>query len=93
MLQELSNAVILTIGVWLIMKGKFSVGMLVAFQSLLQQFMMPVESLLDIGQSIQETRTSMERVQDVMKYASDNSYVKTFQRMILLNLKKLKRKQ
>ena len=87
MLQELSNAVILTIGVWLIMKGKFSVGMLVAFQSLLQQFMMPVESLLDIGQSIQETRTSMERVQDVMKYASDNSYVKTFQRMILLNLR------
>ena len=52
--------------------------MLVAFQSLLQQFMMPVESLLDIGQSIQETRTSMERVQDVMKYASDNSYVKAF---------------
>ena len=38
LLQELSNAVILTIGVWLIMKGKFSVGMLVAFQSLLQQF-------------------------------------------------------
>ena len=31
LLQELSNAVILTIGVWLIMKGKFSVGMLVAF--------------------------------------------------------------
>ena len=90
LLQELSNAVILTIGVWLIMKGKFSVGMLVAFQSLLQQFMMPVESLLDIGQSIQETRTSMERVQDVMKYASDNSYVKTFSEDDITEFEKLK---
>ena len=90
LLQELSNAAILTIGVWLIMKGKFSVGMLVAFQSLLQQFMMPVESLLDIGQSIQETRTSMERVQDVMKYASDNSYVKTFSEDDITEFEKLK---
>ena len=72
------------------MKGKFSVGMLVAFQSLLQQFMMPVESLLDIGQSIQETRTSMERVQDVMKYASDNSYVKTFSEDDITEFEKLK---
>ena len=90
LLQELSNAAILTIGVWLIMKGKFSVGMLVAFQSLLQQFMMPVESLLDIGQSIQETRTSMERVQDVMKYAPDNSYVKTFSEDDITEFEKLK---
>ena len=77
LLQDLSNAAILTIGVWLIMKGHFSVGMLIAFQSLIQQFMVPVESLLDIGQSIQEMRTSMERVQDVMKYPVDSSYIKT----------------
>lgn len=77
LIQELSNAAILTIGVWLIMKGHFSVGMLVAFQSLLQQFMVPVESLLDIGKSIQEMRTSMERVQDVMKYSEDVNYKKT----------------
>lgn len=77
LLQDLSNAAILTIGVWLIMKGHFSVGMLIAFQSLIQQFMVPVESLLDIGQSIQEMRTSMERVQDVMKYPEDSSYIKT----------------
>ena len=77
LLQDLSNAAILTIGVWLIMQGHFSVGMLIAFQSLIQQFMVPVESLLDIGQSIQEMRTSMERVQDVMKYPVDSSYIKT----------------
>ena len=89
LIQELSNAFILTLGVWLIMKGKFSIGMLVAFQSLLQQFMMPVENLLDIGQSIQETRTSMERVQDVMKYAPDNSYTKTFSEADVTEFEKL----
>lgn len=73
LIQELSNAAILTTGVWLIMKGHFSVGMLVAFQSLILQFMTPVESLLDIGQSLQEMRTSMERVQDVMKYPEDTN--------------------
>ena len=89
LIQELSNAFILTLGVWLIMKGKFSIGMLVAFQSLLQQFMMPVENLLDIGQSIQETRTSMERVQDVMKYVPDNSYTKTFSEADVTEFEKL----
>lgn len=89
LIQELSNAAILTIGVWLIMKGHFSVGMLVAFQSLLQQFMVPVESLLDIGQSIQEMRTSMERVQDVMKYAPDNSYTKTISEENVTEFEKL----
>ena len=89
LIQELSNAFILTLGVWLIMKGKFSIGMLVAFQSLLQQFMMPVENLLDIGQSIQETRTSMERVQDVMKYAPDNSYTKTVSEADVTEFEKL----
>lgn len=89
LIQELSNAAILTIGVWLIMKGHFSVGMLVAFQSLLQQFMVPVESLLDIGQSIQEMRTSMERVQDVMKYAPDNSYTKTISEEDVTEFEKL----
>ena len=71
LVQELSNAAILTIGVWMVMDGHFTVGMLVAFQSLIQQFMDPVESLLDIGQSVQEMRTSMERVEDVMKYPED----------------------
>lgn len=89
LLQEMSNAAILTIGVWLIMKGHFSVGMLVAFQSLLEQFMVPVESLLDIGQSIQEMRTSMERVQDVMKYAPDNSYTKTISEKDVTEFEKL----
>ena len=68
---------ILTIGVWMIMKGNFTAGMLVAFQAVLLQFMNPVNDLIDTGQSIQEMRSSMERVDDVMKYKiQEESHVK-----------------
>lgn len=68
LVQELSDIAILVLGSYLIMKGIFSAGMLLTFQSLMAQFMSPVEGLLDAGQSIQEMRTSMERIDDVMNY-------------------------
>ncbi len=71
LVQELSDVVILVLGAYLIMKGMFSAGMLLAFQSFMAQFMAPVEGLLDAGQSIQEMRTSMERIDDVMNYKED----------------------
>lgn len=77
LIQEISDVVILTIGVWMIMKGNFTAGMLVAFQAVLLQFMNPVNDLIDTGQSIQEMRSSMERVDDVMKYKiQEESHVK-----------------
>lgn len=71
LIQELSDVVILVLGAYLIMKGMFSAGMLLTFQSFMTQFMSPVEGLLDAGQSIQEMRTSMERIDDVMNYKED----------------------
>jgi len=71
LVQELSDVVILILGAYVIMKGMFSAGMLLTFQSLMAQFMSPVEGLLDAGQSIQEMRTSMERIDDVMHYKED----------------------
>ncbi len=71
LVQELSDVVILILGAYVIMKGMFSAGMLLTFQSLMDQFMSPVEGLLDAGQSIQEMRTSMERIDDVMHYKED----------------------
>jgi ABC-type bacteriocin/lantibiotic exporter with double-glycine peptidase domain len=53
------------------MDGQFSVGMLLAFQGLLTSFLSPVDSLLGLGQQLQEMRTSMERVQDVFDYPVD----------------------
>lgn len=71
LVQQLSGVIILALGVWMIIKGNFTVGMLLAFQSYMTQFLMPVNDLLETGQKLQEMRTSMERVDDVMKYKED----------------------
>lgn len=71
MVQQLSGIVILALGVWMIINGNFTVGMLLAFQSYMTQFLTPVNDLLETGQKLQEMRTSMERVEDVMKYKED----------------------
>lgn len=70
-LQEVSSVAVICVGVWLILDGSFTAGMLLAFQSFMTAFLTPVNDLIDAGQSIQEMRTSMERIEDVMKYPTD----------------------
>lgn len=70
-LAQLANITVLLLGTFLIMSGEFSAGMLLAFQGLLASFMGPVDSIIGLGQQIQEMRTSMERVQDVLEYPVD----------------------
>jgi len=70
-LMQLANVVVLTLGVWLIMEGEFTVGMLLAFQSLLSQFFSPINSFLSLNQQVQEMRTSMERIDDVLMSEPD----------------------
>ncbi len=71
---QLLNLVVLLSSVAMIIRGDYTVGMLLAFQSLLQSFMAPVGSLLSVGQNLQEMRTDMERIQDVMSYKTDVEY-------------------
>ena len=71
LLVQLANVTVLMAGTLLIMNGQFTAGMLLAFQGFLSAFMAPVNSLVNLGQTIQETRTQMERVQDVLNYKPD----------------------
>ena len=66
-----SNYLVLFMGVYLAMNGKFTIGMITTFQGLLGYFMEPAMTLVDAGQTIQEMRTDMERVEDVMEYPDD----------------------
>ena len=68
--QLCSNA-ILILGVFLTMQGEFTVGMIMAFQGFLGSFTAPAMTLISAGQQIQEMRTEMERVNDVMEYPID----------------------
>lgn len=65
------------IGVYLTMNRQFTLGMITAFQGFLASFMAPASSFISSGQSLQELRTDMERIEDVMNYPADvNSALK-----------------
>ncbi len=67
----LSGYAVLFLGVVMCMNGSFTLGMIVTFQGLLTSFMQPASTLVSAGQTIQEMRTQMERVEDVMEYPDD----------------------
>ena len=75
LLPELINALcgtaVLITGVFLAMEGAFTIGMIMAFQGFLSSFVSPAMTLISAGQSLQEMRTDMERIEDVMKYPTD----------------------
>ena len=66
--SEIAKSLVMILGVYLTIRGKFSVGMILSFQAYLSAFMGPVTTLMAAGQTIQEMRTDMERVEDVMEY-------------------------
>ncbi|MBR4656237.1 MAG: NHLP family bacteriocin export ABC transporter peptidase/permease/ATPase subunit [Oscillospiraceae bacterium] len=70
----LANALVLVMGIWLCMRGQFTLGMVTAFQAFLVAFMNPAMTMITAGQTIQEMRTQMERVEDVMEYPEDENF-------------------
>ncbi|MGN0339034.1 MAG: NHLP family bacteriocin export ABC transporter peptidase/permease/ATPase subunit [Lachnospira sp.] len=74
LVSSLCNIVILGMGVFLTMQGEFTVGMILAFQGFMTSFSAPAQNLMNAGQTIQEMRTNMERVEDIMKYPTDVEY-------------------
>lgn len=71
LVSSLCSTAVLMLGVYLAMQGEFTVGMIMAFQGFLSSFTAPAESIISADQTIQEMRTEMERVEDVMKYPVD----------------------
>ena len=73
-LSTVATSTVLVLGVLLTMEGKFSLGSIMVFQGFLSSFMSPAMTLISAGQTIQEMRTEMERVEDVMQYPSDSVF-------------------
>ena len=70
-LTQLANVIVLVQGIWLIVEGEFTPGALLAFTGFLAAFMTPVSQIINLGQTVQEMETQMERVEDVMRYKPD----------------------
>ncbi len=71
LINSLCGTAVLVTGVFLAMRGEFTVGMIMAFQGFLSSFVSPAMTLITAGQSLQEMRTDMERIEDVMRYPAD----------------------
>ncbi len=71
LLQQMAGIAILIAGTSLILRGEFTIGMLMAFQGFLSALLNPVKQLLEVGQSFITMRAEMERVEDVMNYPTD----------------------
>jgi len=71
LLSALNNVALLGVGGLRVMDGHMSVGMLVAFQSLMSSFTAPVANLVSLGSTLQELEGDMGRLDDVLRYQRD----------------------
>jgi len=70
-LSALNTLAILTLGGLRVMEGRMSMGQLVAFQSLMASFMMPINQLVEMGGTLQQVQGDMSRLDDVLNYPPD----------------------
>ena len=73
-LQQAFNLAILWIGAYYVMQHDLSVGQLIAFQMLAGQVIAPILRLVNMWQSFQQVRVSMDRLGDVMDEKSEPSF-------------------
>jgi ATP-binding cassette subfamily C protein len=71
LLNSFTILLILVIGGWRVMEGNLSIGMLVAFQSLMQSFQEPVNNLVNFGSTLQELESDLNRLDDVLQNPID----------------------
>jgi NHLM bacteriocin system ABC transporter peptidase/ATP-binding protein len=67
-LLAINSAVIMGVGALRVMDGGMTLGMLVAFLYLMNNFIRPVNQLVAVGATLQETEGDMNRIDDVLKY-------------------------
>jgi NHLM bacteriocin system ABC transporter peptidase/ATP-binding protein len=74
--QTMSTAAVLALGGLKIMSGDtaMTVGMLVAYQTLLASFTRPLNSFVEFGAMLQELQADANRLDDVLKYPQDAQY-------------------
>ncbi len=70
-LLTINTAVILGLGGARVIDGVLTMGMLIAFQTLMNSFLSPVNRMVNLGGTLQEVRGDMNRLDDVHKALID----------------------
>ncbi|HSI12933.1 MAG TPA: NHLP family bacteriocin export ABC transporter peptidase/permease/ATPase subunit [Chthoniobacter sp.] len=77
LLTSITTTAILGLGGMRVMNGHLTVGMLVAFQGLVGNFMKPITTFVTFGSTLQELEGDMNRLDDVLRYPQDEQYTRT----------------
>lgn len=77
LLNGLASASVLALGGYRVMEGELTMGMLVAFQSLMASFTGPVTNLMDLGAELQILQGDINRLDDVLRYPPDERVAPT----------------
>lgn len=67
-LSLITSGLILCFGIWFVIKGEWTIGMVSAFISYLERFISPSTNLINSIGSFRELSTSVERIKDVIEY-------------------------
>jgi ATP-binding cassette subfamily C protein len=70
-LGGITTMLILSFGGLKVMDGSMTIGMLLAFQILMSRFQGPVNNLVDLGQTMQQMRGDLARLDDVLAHQPD----------------------
>lgn len=71
LIKAIADTIVQFSGIYLIMKGQFTIGSFMAFTGFLGRFLGPVENFIDVYKSYIGMRCDMERVDDVLEYPTD----------------------
>ena len=68
LISSVQSILVLTVGALRVMDGHLTIGMLMAFQTLLGHFSTPINSFMNLGASLLSANADMQRIDDVMEY-------------------------
>lgn len=72
------DVLILLVGGNLVVDGKMTIGMLIAFNTLFGSFSEPIDKLVGFAKNIQTTKADINRVEDIAKYPVDEKFDKSY---------------
>lgn len=72
--KMLADVLLLLVGGSLVINGKMTIGMLVAFTGLFGSFSEPIDKLVGFAKNIQTTKADINRVEDILKYTADEKF-------------------
>lgn len=72
--SSLASVLVLIVGGYRVIDGHLSIGMLVAFQSLMSSFLEPANRLVNMGSVLQELEGDLSRLEDVLGNELDGQF-------------------